>query len=183
AAPPGISRSRRRKSMPFITGMFQSSRMPSGICRSQAASAAAPSSASSTMKRRPWSMREATFLKTRESSTTRKRRGAGEPGGSARGICNSVRKAEKARNVEDDEQLSLELVDARRDVAPEGVERPRVALAGGKLDRQHLADLVDEQAVELVAMVDDDAHPTGGLGRRCQPEPLCAIDLGDDPPV
>ncbi len=52
-------------------GMFQSSRIASGMCAAQASSAALPSSASLTFMPRSSMIRRATFRITAESSTTR----------------------------------------------------------------------------------------------------------------
>ncbi|MNT70498.1 hypothetical protein D3C72_2088950 [compost metagenome] len=70
-SPPLILRKRRRNSMPFITGMFQSSRMASGILCAQASMACLPSSASVQAKCSSSRIFRATLRTTRLSSTTR----------------------------------------------------------------------------------------------------------------
>ena len=50
ASPPSAKRSARKNSMPFMTGMFQSRRMTSGMWAIQLSYATCPSSASSTVK-------------------------------------------------------------------------------------------------------------------------------------
>jgi len=55
----------------FITGMFQSSRIASGMAARHQASASTPSAASATSKPISSRMRRATFRTTRLSSTTR----------------------------------------------------------------------------------------------------------------
>ena len=57
--------------MPVITGMFQSSRMASGICAAQASIACLPSSASVQAKFSSSRILRATLRTTRLSSTTR----------------------------------------------------------------------------------------------------------------
>src|SRR5262249_6704314 len=67
-APPSILRSARRKSIPFMTGMFQSSRIASGILARHASIAFCPSAASAIAKESPSRMRRATMRMTFESS-------------------------------------------------------------------------------------------------------------------
>jgi len=71
AVPPAMARRRRRKVMPSITGIDQSSRMTSGMTPAQKARASEPSAASSTSKPRPSTIRRATFRMIRLSSTIR----------------------------------------------------------------------------------------------------------------
>ena len=65
-------------SIPVITGMFQSSRIRSGIATPQRASASWPFSASVTRKPRLSTTRRETERMTRESSTIRQLRPSGE---------------------------------------------------------------------------------------------------------
>jgi hypothetical protein len=67
--PPRSRRSARRKSKPFITGMFQSSKIASGMLLRQRSSASCPSPASSTAKLMSSRMRRATLRITVLSST------------------------------------------------------------------------------------------------------------------
>ena len=77
-APPAAARNAVMNSIPVITGMFQSSRIRSGMAAWQRASASWPFSASVTRKPRLSTTRRETERMTRESSTIRQLRPSGE---------------------------------------------------------------------------------------------------------
>src|SRR5574338_447272 len=188
ALPASLFLSSFRKSMPFISGMFQSSRMTSGIRFWQAAMACRPSAASSTAKFSDSRMRLATRRMTRESSTTRhdfmERSELSAPA-SAAAPYRSLRRGrslerQQIGDIEAQQQIAVEPVDALAKALPRRIQRRRVALERVGIDLQHLADRIDDQAVELAAVFDDDVH--AGLVVRAvgQPEPTAHIDRGDD---
>src|SRR5579883_480488 len=131
--------------MPFITGMFQSSRTTSGILRRHASMAILPSAASSMAKCRSSRMRRATLRTTRESSTTRQDFMPRYSSPDACRIMNTsggVRtdgKVEHARDVEDDQQSLVQPIDPAGDLAPYRIERRRIALGGVGTEPEHLA--------------------------------------------
>jgi hypothetical protein len=89
------------------------------------------------------------------------------------------RQVEQPGDLEHHEERAVEPVDAGRHLAPQRIERRRVVLEPFR-EAQHLADLIDDEAVELAAVIDDDAHAgLPVLGRR-QAEPGAQVDRGDD---
>src|SRR6185437_8478724 len=181
-SPPAARRSCRRKSRPFITGMFQSSSTTSGIFLRQASRASLPSAASSMTKCISSRMRRATFRTTRESSTMRQdfmsgysgRRDAGSRRLGARG------EVEHTGDVEHDKQALVEAIDAARDLAPHRVERRRVALRGFVAETQYFAHRVDHDAVEFAAVIDDHAHAMLTFGQRRQQQPRAQVYGSND---
>src|SRR6201989_588854 len=146
--------------------MFQSSRIASGNPRLQTSSAFSPSSASTIWKSNPSRMRLATLRMTLESSTTRhvlilasvsSNQKRTFPSSAA--ICGLVvlcrelrrQQFEHAIDIEDDHELSVEPVDTAGELGHAGVEVDGVFLAAVIGQGQHLADLVDQQAVGLAA--------------------------------
>src|SRR6516165_10888532 len=148
-----------------MIGMFQSSRTASGIERLQASSAFSPSSASIIWKSRPSRMRRATFRITLESSTTRhvlifqplassSRSPFGTfptPARCKRGLrrLGIGRDFKNAIDIEDDHELAVEAMHAAGKLGHPRVEIDRVFLTTLFRQPQHLADLVDQQAVGL----------------------------------
>src|SRR6266851_3820008 len=189
-APPLIRRRARRNSMPFITGIFQSSSMASGICRKQAAMASWPSAASSMANSSSSRIRRATLRTTRESSTMRQDfmtslSAIQVIGHGGSGRFRAGRDIKQARDVEHHQQRAFEPVDAGRDFTPARIEGRRIALEIRRREAEDLADGIDHQAVELPAMIDDHAHArlAGDLFRRAlgQAETGADVDRGDDP--
>src|SRR6185312_9364965 len=86
---------------------------------------------------------------------------------------------EQPIDIEDDEQLLGRAVDAFRHLAPHGRDGDgrRRELAGRQA--HHLADAVDGEAVELVLVLDHDAHACAGLGNP-EAEGASHIDGRDD---
>src|SRR5260221_4063798 len=189
-APPLIRRRARRNSMPFITGIFQSSSMASGICRKQAAMASWPSAASSMANSSSSRIRRATFRTTRESSTMRQDfmtslSAIHVIGHGSSGRFRAGRDIKQARDIEHHQQRAVEPVDAGRDFTPARIEGRRIALEIRRREAEDLADGIDHQAVELAAMIDDHAHArlAGDLFLRAlgQAETGADVDRGDDP--
>src|ERR1051326_602955 len=183
-SPPAVPRSVRRKSMPFITGMFQSSRITSGICLRHASMASLPSAASSMAKCKSSSMRRATFRTTFESSTMRQdfmpRFSLAYSIDGPSGRSRSRGQIQRLRHVEHDQQIAVETVAARGYLAPDRVEGHRVALGGARAKAQDLADAVDQQAVELSAVIDHHVHRGLTLGAWWQPQANPNVDRGHD---
>src|SRR6218665_1593141 len=69
--PSGIARRAVKNSIPFMTGMFQSSSTSTGISARQASSACAPSAASRHSNPKPSTIMRASFRTTELSSTIR----------------------------------------------------------------------------------------------------------------
>src|SRR5258708_15851166 len=180
-----------------ITGMFQSSSTASGIARLQASNAFSPSSASTIWKSRPSRIRRATFRMTLESSTTRHvlmaaslppQRGylhsssfAPLSGALCRRSCSLGvrRKFKHLVDVEDDHELAVETVDTAGELGHAGVEVDGVFFLVVLGQAQHLADLVDQEAIGFAAQVDADPHRRlAVLGPR-QAEPRPHVDHGD----
>src|ERR1700687_2791648 len=156
--------------------MFQSSRIASGNPRLQTSSAFSPSSASTIWKSRPSRMRLATFLMTLESSTTRHvliLASTSSRSRKGRFHCNlSLRRArrrslrrqhvrhdfENAIDIEDDHELAVEAMHAAGELRRAGIEVYGVFLSPlvGKLE--HLADLIDQQAIGFAAQIDPHRH-------------------------
>src|SRR5690242_13568459 len=138
-----------------MTGMFQSSSTASGSARLHASSAFSPSSASTISKSISSRMRRAIFRTTLESSTTRQVLISVSPVGSfgphhlrVSGSGRRLRgEFEHAVDVEDDHQMAVEPVDTAGELGHAGIEIDGVFLAAVLGQPQHLADLVDQQAV------------------------------------
>src|SRR6201996_7382186 len=147
--------------------MFQSSRIASGNPRLQTSSAFSPSSASTIWKLIASRMRRATLRMTLESSTTRQviifrffslaalqlrlRFGSGSK-------CRLRHEFEDAVDIEDDHELAVEAMDAAGELGHAGIEIDGVFLAAVVGQGQHLADLVDQEAVGFAAQIDADRH-------------------------
>src|SRR6266581_1012049 len=152
--------------------MFQSSSTASGRPRLQISSAFSPSSASMIWKSRPSRIRRATFRMTLESSTTRHVLifGLYFSRGTfpfqvfstlALGLLCCLQLGhdfEDAVDVEDDHELAVEAVDAAGELGHAGIEVDGIFLAAIVAEFEHLADLVDQQAVGFAAQVDADRH-------------------------
>src|SRR5947208_12674991 len=152
--------------------MFQSSRTASGMARLHASSAFAPSSASTIWKSRPSRIRRATFRITLESSTTRHvlifglcfprfPKGTFPFSTLALGLLCRFQVGhdfEDAIDVEDDHELAVEAMDAAGELGHAGIEVDGIFLAAVVAEFEHLADLVDQEAVGFTAQVDADRH-------------------------
>src|SRR6188472_2486032 len=174
--------------------MFQSSRTASGMARLHASSAFAPSSASMIWKSSPSRIRRATLRMTLESSTTRHVLIFGlyfhSPTGDVsirflstlRFLCrHQIRHDfEDAIDIEDDHELSVEAVDAAGELGHAGIEIDGVFLAAVVGQPEHLADLVDQEAVGLAAQVDANRHRRLAVVVFGQPEPGPHVDDRDD---
>src|SRR6476646_4076546 len=176
--------------------MFQSSRIASGNPRLQTSSAFSPSSASVIWKFRPSRMRRATFRMTLESSTTRHvlilglyfpipegNVSTGKPvyactvtnscaASWAAFLCSLCvgHQFEHTVDVEDDHELAVEAVDAAGELGHPRIEIDGIFLAAVVGQPQHLADLVDQEAVGLAAQIDADRHRRLAVIGLRQPE-------------
>src|SRR3979490_1540579 len=146
------------------------------MARLQASSAFAPSSASMIWKSRPSRIRRATFRITIESSTTRHVLifGLYFPSLPKRGtfrfqvlstlalgcLCGLQigHDFEDAIDVEDDHELTVEAMDAAGEFGHAGIEIDGVFLAAVVAQFEHLADLIDQEAIGLAAQVDANRH-------------------------
>src|SRR5438477_5096054 len=174
--------------------MFQSSRIASGKARLQASSAFSPSSASMIWKSRPSRMRRATLRMTLESSTTRHVLISASNSSSRRehfrshflaaviplGRLYVVRHFEDAIDIEDDHELAVEAVDAAGELGHAGIEVDGVFLAAVIAEFEHLADLVDQEAVGFAAQVDADRHRRLAVVVFGQSQAGAHVDHGDD---
>src|SRR5215469_4861858 len=153
-----------------MTGMFQSSSTASGILRLQASNAFSPSSASMIWKSSPSRIRRATFRMTLESSTTRHVLMTASHFQPPRGIfafqlCVAAscrlcirREFEHAIDIEDDHELAVETVDAAGELGHAGIEVDGVLFLAVLGKPQHLADLIDQEAIGFTAEVDANRH-------------------------
>src|ERR1700738_3239057 len=180
-----------------MTGMFQSSRTASGSPRLQTSSAFSPSSASMIWKSRPSRMRLATFRMTLESSTTRHvliSASASSRSRKGRFHCHRLARAcppvlcrqhvrhdfEDAIDVEDDHELAVEAMHAAGEFGHAGIEVDGVFLPAlvGKLE--HLADLIDQEAIGFAAQIDALRHRRLAAVVLRQAEAGAHVDHGDD---
>src|SRR5579863_1900165 len=186
ASPPSVLRSSRRKSMPLFTGMFQSSSMTSGIWRKHASRASWPSAASSIENCKSSRMRRATLRTTRESSTIRQDfmiRYSVAPGhatGDLLGGFRPNREVQHTSDVKYDQQRLFQAINAAGDFTPNWIQRRRVALRRLAVEAEHLAHGIDHDAIELAAVIDDDAHALLTIGQRRHAQPRPQIDRRDD---
>src|SRR5665647_1714885 len=157
-----------------MIGMFQSSRIASGSPRLQTSSAFSPSSASTIWKSRPSRMRLATFRMTLESSTTRHVLiSASTSSNPERDVSIATSSAcpppvlsrqhvrhdfEDAIDIEDDHELAVEAMYPAGELGHAGIEIDGIFLAAVVGKPQHLADLVDQEAVGFAAQVDAHRH-------------------------
>src|SRR5581483_7125143 len=176
-----------------MTGMFQSSRIASGRPRLQASSAFSPSSASMIWKSSPSRMRRATLRMTLESSTTRHVLIlAPQQQFPFREILVSTLLDAAARlrrlqlghdfkhaiDVEHDHELTVEAMDTTGELGHTRVEIDRIFLTAVFRQPQHLADLVDQQAIGLAAQVDADRHRRLAVLFLRQAETRARVDPG-----
>src|SRR5579883_41183 len=129
--------------------MFQSSRMASGMAFLQTTNASTPSSASMTSKPSVSTMRRAIFRTMLESSTTKQvfmsfsKRWLGQfLGGQF-----FRHHFEHAVDIEHDHEVAIETVNAACKACHARIEVDGVFLAAVFGQPQHLADLVDQQAI------------------------------------
>ena len=87
---------------------------------------------------------------------------------------------EHAIDIEDDHELAVEAVDAAGELGHAGVEVDGVFFLAVLGQPQHLADLVDQQAIGFAAQVDADRHRRLAVVGLGQPEPGAHVDHGDD---
>src|SRR6202043_1334992 len=87
---------------------------------------------------------------------------------------------EDAIDVEDDHELAVEAVHAAGEFGHAGIEVDGVFLAAVIGELEHLADLVDQQAVGFAAQVDADRHRRLAVVVFGQAEPGAHVDHGDD---
>src|SRR5205807_2199501 len=80
----------------------------------------------------------------------------------------SAGEIEHAIDLQHHQQLAVEPEDAAGNLAPLRIEGRRVGFVALGRQAQDLADGVDDQAVELARMLDDDAHALAALGARLQ---------------
>src|SRR3954466_1214861 len=144
-------------------GMFQSSRITSGMLAAQASRAALPSSASLTLMPRSSMIRRATFRITAESSTTRQviSCGAFMIVSSSR-LGAGGREAQERVHVEDHQEAPVEAVDAGGEVAEAGIQVDRHRLAAVGPELEHLADTVDHEREGLAGLLQADRHLRAG---------------------
>src|SRR5690348_4939856 len=127
--------------------MFQSSRIASGSRSRQTLSACSPSSASRISNSRPSRMRRATLRMTLESSTMRQVFIVSSPCPNfSGGLCRRA-DVQYALDVDHHQQTTVESVNSARNSREPGIEIDRVGLAIRFREAQHLADVVDHQAV------------------------------------
>src|SRR5882762_4495212 len=173
--------------------MFQSSRMASGNPRLQISSAFSPSSASTIWKSSPSRIRLATFRMTLESSTTRHVLILASASSSQRNfplqlthgaliLCRQqVRHDfEDAIDVEDDHELAVEAMHAAGKLGHAGIEVDGVFLAALVGEPEHLADLVDQEAIGFAAQIDAHRHRRLAVVVLWQPETGAHVDHRDD---
>src|SRR5262245_34001085 len=142
--------------------MFQSSRIASGMPARQISRACSPSSASLISKSRPSSIRRATLRMTLESSTTKhffitSSLPAGVPAPTKSRYSRGLRayaNVEHAVDIENDQKLAVEPMDAGRNAHQRGLEIDRIVLAARRRQSQHLADRIDQEAVGLAPVFD-----------------------------
>src|SRR6187551_948545 len=170
--------------------MFQSSKIASGSCFRHASSACSPSSASTIWKSRPSRIRRATFRMTLESSTTRHvlivaSASSLSPKGVSKVLPVLCRQQvrhdfEHAIDIEDDHELAVEAMHATGELGHAGIEVDGVFLAAFVGELEHLADLVDQQAVGFPAQVDTDRHRRLAVVVPGQAETGAHVHHGDD---
>jgi len=87
---------------------------------------------------------------------------------------------EHAIDIEDDHELAVEAMDAAGELGHAGIEVDGVFLAAVVGQFEHLADLVDQEAIGLAAEIDADRHRRLAVVGLRQPEPGAHVDHGDD---
>src|SRR4051794_9883934 len=147
-----------------MTGMFQSSSTASGSPRLQTSSAFSPSSASMIWKSTLSRIRRATLRMTLESSTTRhvfisvsvslqiSRRAFPDGQCSLSPVSGRLLARydlQTALDVENDHQLSIQPMHARRHLRHPRIEIDRIDLAAFIRELHHLADRIDQKPVGL----------------------------------
>src|ERR1700744_4883277 len=144
--------------------MFQSSRIASGNPCRQASNAFSPSSASRIWKSSPSRIRLATLRMTLESSTTKhvfilaSVSSCPIEGGFHLGALSFLlsrhlrrRDFQDTIDIEHDHELAIETMYAAGKLGHARIEIDRIVLAAVIRQRQHLADLIDQQAVRFAA--------------------------------
>src|SRR5665213_3729605 len=87
---------------------------------------------------------------------------------------------EDAIDIEDDHELAVETVNAAGELGHAGIEVDGVFLATVVGQRQHLADLIDQQAIGFAAQVDTDRHRRLAVLVFGQAQPRAHVHDSDD---
>src|ERR1700722_2721151 len=182
-----------------MTGMFQSSRIASGSPRLQISNAFSPSSASTIWKSSPSRIRLATLRMTLESSTTRHvlmfasasskfekwtfafqlnlHFNALRPMSGRQPVRHDFK---DAIDIEDGHELTVEAMHAAGELGHAGIEIDGVFLTATIVESEHLADLIDQQAIGFAAQVDTHRHRLLAVVVFGKPKPGAHVHQRDD---